>query len=235
MTVQLNFDASTVDPVVALEAIPNDDYVVALTKAEPEATKAGDAHYLHCVFVVQEGQYKGRQVFKNLNLWNPNTTAVEIAWRELSGLCHAAGVLQVATVDQLFGIPVIAKVIVEADPKYGASNRIKAFTKMSTGPAPGFGAAPTGFGTAPGGPTAPDASAPWNQPAAPSAAPPAEAATAAPPWGAPGAQPAAPAAPVPTVPSPPAPAETAPAATAPPWAANAPTAVAPGATPPWAK
>ena len=253
--VVLNFDASTVDPATALSAIPANDYVVILAKAEPEATRKGDGHYLHCDFIVQEGEFKGRHLYKNLNLWNPSEQAKEIAWRELSGIAHACNVLQVPTIDVLFNIPMMAKVIVEADAQYGDTNRIKGFSVLSTGPAPvagGAAAPPWGPpGTAAPAPAAPAPAAPMPGPVAPGAAPPppapapaptpapapAPGTTGQPPWAAaaPAADPGQPAAPAAPVNPPPAPATDAPGA-APPWAeqATSPAAAPAEAAPPWA-
>ncbi len=134
MTVQLNFDASTVDPSQVFEVFPAADYNVVLTEARVEPTKAQDGHKLHMIYTIVDGAYQGRKLFDNLNLWNKSEQATEIAWRQLSGLCHAAGVIQVATVDQLYGIPVVAKVGREDDIQYGPSNTVKGFKKSESAP-----------------------------------------------------------------------------------------------------
>lgn len=188
--IQLNFDATQVEPQVPFEAVPANDYTMALTGASVKETAKKTGHYLALDFTILEGEYKGRHIFENLNLWNQNQQAVEIAWRQLSGLCHAANVLQVATVDQLFNIPVTAKVGLEQDAQYGPSNRIKGFSKA------GGGAAPAWAGQAPAAPTTTspgNGQPPWAggtpqqaAPAAPAPAPqqPAQGGGAAPPWAA---------------------------------------------------
>lgn len=191
--IYLNFNAATVEPQVPFEALPAGDYLMALTGARVMETKARTGHYLAMDYTVLDGQYKGRHVFDNLNLWNASQQASEIAWRQLSGLCHAAGVLQVQTVDQLFNIPVLAKLGIESDPQYGDSNNIRGFTSAS-GPQPGAPAQPAapGAAPAPGAPQQADdlpwgpgtqqsASAPTSTPASPAAAP-AQGAKENPPW-----------------------------------------------------
>ena len=44
--VQINFDASKVDPSVPFEAVPSDKYLVEITKSEVKPTKSGDGTYL---------------------------------------------------------------------------------------------------------------------------------------------------------------------------------------------
>lgn len=190
--IYLNFDASQVEPQQPFEVLPAGDYTVALVGAKVLETSKKTGHYLAMDYAVQEGSYKGRHVFDNLNLWNASQQASEIAWRQLSGLCHAAGVLQVQTVDQLFNIPVVAKLNVESDPQYGDQNNIRGFSKAGgqagaptqpAAPAQNEGdTVPWGPGTQQPAPTAAPAPAPAPQPA-----PPAEAATPAP---TPGATPA---------------------------------------------
>lgn len=212
--IQLNFDASRVEPSVPFEALPAGEYIVATTGAEVNPTKANDGHLLKLEHTVVEGQYKGRKIFNRLNLWNKNPQAVEIAWRDLSALCHAASVLQVATVDQLFNIPVTVKLTTD-----GQYNEVKGYSKAGgNAPAPAWaGGQPQGEAGYPGSP----------QGGAP-----------APSWAAPAA-PQAPSAPQPPAPGPAAPPAQPQASTQPPpWAAAQPQAPAAGAgqeTPPWAR
>lgn len=228
MSVVLNFDASTVTPSAPRGVIPAGDYNMALVAAETKGTNAKnpdgspEGHYLALDYIIQGGEHEGRHVYDNLNLWNKSEKACKIAWEDMSALCHACGVLQVATADQLFGIMIGATIGVEAgDDKYGPSNTIKSVQALSNAPT-----MPGGFAPAqpPAAAPAPDASAPWNQQggAAPAAAP----ATTAPaaPVSAPATAPAETPAAAPA---------TAPAADAPPWAARpAEAAPAPAAAPP---
>jgi hypothetical protein len=217
MSVILNFDSTAVKPLGDMEAIPAGWYPAMITATESKETNNKDGHYLNVEFTVLDGDYKDRKVFTNLNLGNKNPTAVEIAYRALSSICHATGVIQVGDSAQLHNIPFMLKVGVRpattaaesADGKaHDASNDIKGYKSMAeynAKAAAPAGAPAAGF-TPPPAPATPAAFTP---PAAPAAfTPPAFVAPA----------PAAPAAPAPAP---------APAVFTPPPATGAP------ATPPW--
>ena len=234
--VVLNFDASTVTPSAPRGIIPAGDYNIVLTAAEIRETNAKDGHYLALDYVIQGGEHEGRHIYDNLNLWNKNEKAKKIAWEDMSALCHACGVLQVGTADQLFGILISATIGVEqGDEKYGPSNRIKSVQALGNAPRNPASFSPVNapIQSAPG--AAPlDAAQPWNQPAAAPVQTAPAPATSAPP-----AQPAqtAPAAATPPwaqrTEAPAAPAPSAPAQAAPAQAAPAP--AAPTSSPPWAQ
>lgn len=234
---QLNFDASTVSPDMGLDAFPAGWYNAAMDSSEMKPTKDGSGAYLECGFKILDGQYANRKVFARLNLRNANQVAVEIAYKELSAICHATGRLKVTDSTELHGIPMKIKVKVRKDPtgEYEDSNEITNYKNIND---------PTAGATAaPGAPAVP-AAAPAAAPATPAgfAPPPAAAAPAAPvapaapqPWSQPPAAAGAPAAPAAPSAAPPAtegapPWQQPPAEGAPP--AGAPAAPAPGAQPP---
>jgi len=141
MGVTLNFDANTVKPLSDMEAIPAGKYVACITASEAKPTNAGDGSYLALEFTVLEGDYKDRKVFTNLNIGNKNPTAVEIAYRALSSICHAVGVIQVADSAQLHNRPLVINVKVRpaqtaaeaADGKpHDASNEIKSYSEVGS-------------------------------------------------------------------------------------------------------
>ena len=101
--VQLNFDATKVEPQAPMEALPAGDYVVNITGAVMKPTKAGTGQYLELTLKVNGGQYSGRQVYDRLNLVNPNETAVQIAQSTLSAICHAINHMQLGTEQELLG------------------------------------------------------------------------------------------------------------------------------------
>lgn len=253
---QLNFDASTVSPSESIEAIPAGWYNAQIDQSEMKPTKDGSGAYLELRFSILDGQYASRKVFTRLNLRNANPVAQEIAYRQLSAICHAIGVLQVQDSQQLHGRPLKIKVKVRAaSGDYEASNEISAFKSINEQVDGPVGGAPATAGGAPWAqqPAAAPQAAPWApQPAAAPVAPaqqfapPAAApAPAAPAWQPPAAQqpwaqqPAPQAAPVQQPASQPqaapAPAQAAPqpAGAVPPWMQQA-AAPADGATPPWA-
>ena len=251
---QLNFDASTVAPNPGTtDAIPAGWYNVQIDQSEMKPTKDGSGAYLELRLAVLDGQYVGRKVFARLNLRNNNATAVEIAYKDLSAICHAVGVMQVQDSSQLHGRPMKIKVSVRAATgEYEASNEVKAYKNINEnvgGPAAGAPAAgsatPWGAPQQPAAPVAPAAQfaapqPPAMAPQAPAWQPPA----AAQPWAQQPAaaqapqqfqQPVQQQAPVAQAPQQPAPQAAAPAGATPPWMQQVQQPAAGGATPPWAQ
>lgn len=194
---QLNFDARTVPPAQPLDPIPDDWYGASMVSSEHKPTKDGTGSYLETVYKVSAGPYAGRMIFDRMNLQNASAQAVEIAYRTLSAICHATGMLVIQDSSQLHGKPLEVKVaLIPAVGEYQPKNEVKGYR------VPGSGQKPAGNGA--GSPPAPavapavaGAPPPWTQPlpaAAPAAIP---VAGAPPPWAQPAAvAPIAPVAPV---------------------------------------
>lgn len=221
---QLNFDATRVQPSTGIpDPIPAGWYNAIIDESEMKPTRSNDGAYLSLRFNVIDGQFAGRKVFARLNLRNANPVAQEIAYKDLSAIAHAVGVLHVQDSQQLHGIPLKIKVSVrKGDGNYDDSNEVKAYRNVndpgSSAPqavmpaaAPSQPAAPQGWNAAP-------PAQPAFVPPQPAFVPPAQPQQAwnAPPAAAPMAPPAAPMAP-----------PAAPAAQ--------PMAAPGGATPPWVK
>ena len=134
---QMNFDATQVNPESQFAPVPNGDYPVVITESEVKPTKDGAGQYLQLTLEVIDGHYKGRKIWDRLNLWNKNSTAVEIAQRALSQICHAIGVLQVQDTVMLHNKPLVATLAVRAaGGGYDESNDVKGYKAYSSGPAP---------------------------------------------------------------------------------------------------
>lgn len=115
----------------SFEPIPAGWYEMEITKSAIKASKAG-ANYLALTFTVAEGEYKGRMVFSNLNLWHPNPKAVEMAQRELASICEACGLENIEDSTELHGTPIGVLVeIREAQGNYPPSNGTKRFVPLS--------------------------------------------------------------------------------------------------------
>ena len=128
----LNFNAAEVDPYESFDPIPVGEYVCKVADSEIKSTKAGTGTYLRLTLEVLEGDYKGRILWENINLTNPNQQAVEIGQKTLSALCHAVGVMNVSDSQQLHNIAFTAKIkVVPAKGEYDASNGISKYTKLS--------------------------------------------------------------------------------------------------------
>lgn len=124
-----NFNANDVKPNEGFEPVPAGTYTVMITDSEMKSTAAGDGEYLKLTFkILDEGDFNGRLIWSNLNLVNKNDKAVEIAQRELSGICHAVGVLEPEDSQELHGVPMRAKVkIIPPKDGYDAQNGISFF------------------------------------------------------------------------------------------------------------
>ena len=157
---KFQFDATQVAPSQALDPIPAGWYIGHIVESELTENRNKDGAYINFQIEVLDGPYKGRKVFGRMNVYNKNPQAQEIAYRELSALCHATGVLRVEDTQQLHGRPFEVKVSVRKDEGYEPSNDVKGFR-------------PVGAGAAQGG--APAQGQPYGQPQAPQHG-------AAPPW-----------------------------------------------------
>jgi len=159
------FDATAVEPQGDYAPIPPGEYKVQILTSEMVDTAARTGRMLKLEIEIIEGDQAGRKLFDRLNLENPNATAVEIAQRQLSAICHAVGKLSVSDSEDLHMLPMIA--VVKVDPprtangkEYGASNSIKAY--KATG---GAASVPAQAGSA-FKPATAAAAAPWKRNAA---------------------------------------------------------------------
>ncbi len=109
--VQLNFDATQVDPSTHFEAIPAGKYLAMITESEFKPNSKGTGRLLKLVFqILDDGPYKGRKIFENLNLEHPNAQTMEIAQKDLSAICHAINVLKPQDSAELHNLPLIVVV-----------------------------------------------------------------------------------------------------------------------------
>lgn len=109
----INFNANEVAPQQEMKPLPEGEYKMAITASENKATASGNGSYLALTLDVLDGEYKGRKVWSNLNLNNPNATAVEIAKAELSAICHAVGVMTPKDSAELHNRPMIVSIKVK--------------------------------------------------------------------------------------------------------------------------
>lgn len=134
MSAIINFDATQVAPDTgAQDALPAGWYDVLIEASEMKPTKNGDGAYLEVKFnVIAPAQFANKKVCGRLNLRNPNATAQEIGYKQLSAICHATGILQVADSAQLHNIPLKIKLkLRKPDADYDASNDITAYKNIN--------------------------------------------------------------------------------------------------------
>jgi hypothetical protein len=185
MSVQLAFNAQTVAPAEnSFDMIPAGWYRQVVEKAELKPTKAGTGSYISLQVRIQgqvdTGEHANRVVFGNINYTNPNPEAQDIGQRQLSALCHAIGVMNLSSVEQLCGIPHEGRIKqgkatyntpgdASSGVAFEARNEIQGFRALGGG-APAAGAAATT--SAPAKPAAPVAPVSKPAPVAPAQAAP---------------------------------------------------------------
>lgn len=123
------FNAHEVEPQDDFSPIPDGEYNVMIEDSEMKPTKAGTGEYLQLTLNVLDGQYAGRKLWDRLNLVNPNQTAVDIAQRTLSAICHAVGVMNPKDSAELHGKSMRVKVA--RDKNNADQNVIKAYKQIS--------------------------------------------------------------------------------------------------------
>jgi len=169
MVAMNGFDASSHKPMEQFDPIPAGEYQAIAVDSEEKPTKNGNGSYLQFAWEIIDGEYKGRKLWSRLNLKNPSQEAVEIAERELSSICRAAGVLRPRDSAELHGKPLVLRVGVEKRNDTGElTNKVKGYKSIN-----GNGSAQTSAPTpSPNAPTsAQSAPAPQGPPAMPARPP----------------------------------------------------------------
>ena len=159
------FDATGIEPTTAYEILPAGKYRAQIVESEMRVTKNGMGQFLWLMLDILDGEHKGRKIFDQLNLVNPNPTTVEIAQRTLSAICHATGKMHVSDSEELHLIPMTIQVGVKP-PKdgYGERNTIRYLVPEAPAQASPSKPAATQPASAPAqsAPARP-ATAPWNR------------------------------------------------------------------------
>lgn len=145
---QFQFSTAGIEPASApqeRQPLPEGTYKAVITDSEMRATKAGTGHYLNFTWEITSGEHRGRKVWANYNVDNPNEKAVEIAKRDLASVCTAMGKNGFEDSQDLHfhEIEVLVK-IRKASDGYQASNEIRGYSAPagSAPPPPAAPAAP---------------------------------------------------------------------------------------------
>lgn len=150
---ELNFNARNVEPDTGKpDPVPAGWYNVIVDETDLKPTSDALGARLATRYSIIDGQYAGRKIFGGFNIKNSNPVAQEIAYKQLSALAHAVGVLDVKTSEMLHNIPLMVKVKVKpATEQYEASNEVTMFKAIgdavTTTGGPSAPSAPQGFGT----------------------------------------------------------------------------------------
>lgn len=110
-------DPNFVAPKVTFGLIPTGDYLVEAIGIDTRMTKAGEGLNV-TLRVLDEGTYRNRRLWVQLNLEHPDAKVQMWAMAELQSLCKAVGVVGEIDTTALCGKPFIAT-IYSTKPKNG--------------------------------------------------------------------------------------------------------------------
>ena len=128
------WDADKVDTSDSYSVMPAGDYEVMVKDSEMKSTKAGTGQYIKFTYeVVSPEEYKGRLVFDNMNIDNPNQQAVDIAMKQLAKLCKAVGEPRATDSSQLHNKFFTAVLKVRKSDEYGDQNEVKDYLPSTGG------------------------------------------------------------------------------------------------------
>ncbi len=105
------FDSGNHDDMQSgFDPIPKGDYLAKVVESDVKVTKAKTGKYIKFKFEILQGEFKGRFIWTNMNIVNPNPVTVDIAQKELATLCRAVGKAVIQDTQELHGIPLLLKV-----------------------------------------------------------------------------------------------------------------------------
>jgi len=101
----LNFNADQHEDMSDFSILPKGWYLVTVTKDEKRTSESSGNSYLALEYTVMDGNFKGRKIFNNLNLFHPKTEVKQMAERELATLCRAINRRTISSSSELHNIP----------------------------------------------------------------------------------------------------------------------------------
>ena len=120
------------------EVLPAGLYPAIMVSASRKATQKNDGFFLECVYQIIDGEMTGKKFTSRMNLWNPNSQAVDIAKRELKSLRVALGLQDTeARTDLFLSRPVVLNITVKPrkDKPSEAENNLVAIEPYTGAPA----------------------------------------------------------------------------------------------------
>ncbi|MCK5616101.1 hypothetical protein KAR91_80300, partial [Candidatus Pacearchaeota archaeon] len=148
---EMQFNATNVKPAsVSQPQLPisgKEGHDVVITASEILENAAKNGGFLALTLLVTAGEHQGAEGVYRLNLYNNSEKAVEIAYGQLSAICHVVNVIDVSATEQLHNIPFKAVVGLQKPPNDEGYTEIKGVLH-SDGSLPGksTGAAGAGVG-----------------------------------------------------------------------------------------
>lgn len=138
----IDFNASEYKPNDGFDLIEPGEYNAVIVASERKPTASGSGDYLKLEIQIADGKYQNRKLFDNLNLWNNNAQAREIARGQFSAICRAVNIITPNRSDEIHNKVLTIKVGVDKRKDTGEmQNRIKAY-KPRGGASP-LGASPS--------------------------------------------------------------------------------------------
>jgi len=129
------FNAGSVEPAKPRTTLPAGKYKCVITSSGEQPTKAMTGTMLKLQLQVIDGPHQGAMLFDQLNLNNPSATAMEMAQRTLSAICHAVGVIMPQDSSDLHNKPLMVVVRLENSKDYGAQNKVSGYEPCEGGAA----------------------------------------------------------------------------------------------------
>jgi len=127
---ELIFNGKTQEAMEDYSVVPAGLYNAQVVKTDIVKTKAGTGSLLKAQFKIIDGKFKGRVIFSQYNLANPNQQAVDISMRQIKTLCDAIGIEGFGDTNEIHNIPMQIKVAIKPEnPPYPESNEIKFYDK----------------------------------------------------------------------------------------------------------
>lgn len=120
------FDARQHDPTQSAGQLPVGRHLVHIVSGQRQNTKANDGSgYLELKLAIIEGPNTGMTGTMRLNIHNKSETAMKIAFRDFSAICHVVGIYQVNNINDIAGRPFMVQVVAQVEnPQYTEISKI---------------------------------------------------------------------------------------------------------------
>lgn len=108
--------------------LPAGEYKMRIDGSEMKISSSSGNEYLSFEFTVAEGQFMGRKLWSNFNIFHPKENVQQIAREQLAALCDACGSPGANDSSELHGRVVQCKVKLDENSDF--PNSIKSFRKV---------------------------------------------------------------------------------------------------------